>query len=168
MRKSKGYYRDRDKWKCIIVIDGKQKFIGYFDTEEMAHKAYVEACIEHGYENRINGYLDDENVRKRRLERANIYGKKSYIELKEEIIIAYGSICQCCGENNPEFLTIDHINEDGAKHRKEIGKSAGCNFYRWLRKNNYPKDNFQLLCYNCNCAKHRFGYCPHKLNRYQG
>ncbi len=49
-----------------------------------------------------------------------------------------------------EWLTIDHINNDGAAHRKEIGE-GGTNFYRWLRKNNYPL-GFRTLCWNCNCG----------------
>ena len=34
--------------------------------------------------------------------------------------------------------------------------------YRWLKKHGFPKEGFQLLCYNCNCAKGFFGKCPHK------
>lgn len=30
--------------------------------------------------------------------------------------------CACCGDGHIEFLTIDHINGDGNKHRKEIGQ----------------------------------------------
>lgn len=41
---------------------------------------------------------------------------------------------------------------------------SGWNFYRWLKNNGFPKKDFQLLCFNCNCAKGFFGMCPHKYN----
>jgi hypothetical protein len=76
------------------------------------------------------------------------------------ILQAYGGKCVCCGETIPQFLNIDHINNDGAKHRREIGGSSGLQI--WIEKNNYPKD-FQILCYNCNVGKYlNGGVCPHK------
>lgn len=68
-------------------------------------------------------------------------------------------ICACCGEKEILFLTIDHINNNGNKERKEL-KKMGRTYYVWLRKNNYP-DGLQVLCMNCNWAKGRFGLCPH-------
>lgn len=67
--------------------------------------------------------------------------------------------CACCGETTLEFLTIDHVNGGGNKHRKEIG--GGGNFYRWLVKNDFP-EGFQVLCMNCNWAKGKYGECPHQ------
>jgi len=80
---------------------------------------------------------------------------------KVKIIEAYGSKCVCCGETLLEFLTIDHINNDGAADRKENKHGSGGKLYRWLIQNNFPKEGYQLLCYNCNCSKGFFGYCPH-------
>ena len=68
--------------------------------------------------------------------------------------------CICCGETHFEFLTIDHINGGGEAHRKSIG-GPGRTMDRWLRLNGYP-DGFRVLCYNCNNAIGRYGYCPHK------
>lgn len=66
--------------------------------------------------------------------------------------------CMCCGENIYEFLTIDHINGGGRKHRTEIKGTI----YKWLVDNNFP-DGFQVLCYNCNSGKRvNNGVCPHK------
>jgi hypothetical protein len=74
---------------------------------------------------------------------------------------AYGNRCVCCGETNVRFLTIDHINSDGAEHkRKTNGKSQ--KIARWLKANNYP-DGFQVLCFNCNCGRAlNGGICPHQ------
>jgi len=80
---------------------------------------------------------------------------------KIKVMENYGGKCVCCGECAIEFLTIDHINDDGSQIRKETKQGTGGKLYRWLIKNNFPKDNYQILCYNCNCAKGFFGYCPH-------
>lgn len=86
------------------------------------------------------------------------YFKERDIKEKSLIFEHYGKKCECCGEDNPKFLTIDHINGGGTKHRKKIGNKIN----RWLVKNNFPK-GFQVLCFNCNWGKHiNGGICPHK------
>ena len=80
------------------------------------------------------------------------------IRLKIGAFNAYGGcICVCCGESILEFLSIDHINGGGTKHKKEINQ----HIYEWLRDNKYPS-GFQVLCHNCNQAKGYFGCCPHQ------
>jgi hypothetical protein len=81
--------------------------------------------------------------------------------LKQEVLSHYGTHCACCGESTFEFLQIDHVNNDGAAHRKAIGRGAGTGTYNWLKKNGWPK-GFQALCANCNFAKSRYGRCPHQ------
>jgi len=75
--------------------------------------------------------------------------------------------CSCCGETEYLFLHIDHINGDGAEHRKlmskEFGRKQGGNdLLYWLKKHNYPP-GFQILCANCNLGKRLQKDCPHKL-----
>ncbi len=70
-------------------------------------------------------------------------------------------ICACCGESTEAFLTIDHINGGGHKHRKQIGRHT---IYAWLRRNGFPL-GFQVLCMNCNFAKGKLGTCPHQIKR---
>lgn len=80
-------------------------------------------------------------------------------KLRDEVFAAYGGYrCKCCGEKTPEFLQIDHINNDGAEHRRILGTTS---IYYWLKKAGFPK-GFQVLCANCNYAKARYGYCPHR------
>lgn len=83
-------------------------------------------------------------------------------ELKFEVMYRLcgnsNPICQCCCEDSIEFLSIDHINNNGAKQRREDKSSA--KICRWLKKNNYPK-GYQVLCFNCNMAKALYGSCPH-------
>jgi len=99
----------------------------------------------------------------------NLESKKQRELFKIEIISEYGGRCACCGETESIFLNIDHIDNNGSSHRKELSKKTGLkmtgsNFYRWLKKQGYPKDNYQILCFNCNFAKHVLGKCPHQQN----
>ena len=92
----------------------------------------------------------------------NQESKETRLRIKKQVFSHYGNTCVCCGETIPGFLTIDHINGDGHKHRREIGKQGGIDFYTWIIKNNYP-NNLQILCWNCNCGRQgNNGVCPHR------
>jgi hypothetical protein len=52
--------------------------------------------------------------RETRLRKSKEYERRC----KQKIIDAYGGKCQCCGESIFEFLSIDHIHNDGAQERK--------------------------------------------------
>lgn len=87
--------------------------------------------------------------------------------LREEVFAAYGGYrCSCCGETERLFLTIDHVENDGARMRADgTHGRGGTQFYQWLRINGFPK-GFQVLCVNCNYGKHRNGgVCPHKSGK---
>ncbi|KKL70161.1 hypothetical protein LCGC14_2107650 [marine sediment metagenome] len=88
------------------------------------------------------------------------YKRKSYAKLRKEVLDAYGNACACCGVSQEKFLSMDHINGGGQRHRASIGH--GNAFYRWLKEKGFPKNEFQLLCHNCNFAKGIYGVCPHK------
>jgi len=89
------------------------------------------------------------------------YRQRKRFDRKLQVLSHYGSKCQCCGEDNPDLLTIDHVNGGGNKHRRSIGESSG--IHRWLVKNNFP-DGFRLLCFNCNCGRQiNGGVCPHTM-----
>jgi hypothetical protein len=89
-------------------------------------------------------------------------GKERYRKLRRAVLEAYGGECPhcaCCGDRHEEFLTIDHINNDGAKDRRE-GK-RGIGFYTWLINSGFPS-GYRVLCMNCNFSLGMRGYCPHK------
>jgi hypothetical protein len=91
------------------------------------------------------------------------YSQRTRQRLRLEILIHYGGnppICSCCGENHIEFLSIDHIDGGGNKHRLEQASKIG-GFYSWLKRNNFPK-GYRVLCHNCNQSIGLYGYCPHK------
>lgn len=93
--------------------------------------------------------------------RANELQKKRYRALRAQIIFAFVSVCQCCGEAEPMFLELDHISNDGAAHRREIGRGSHATYKR-VKDAGFPRDRFRLLCANCNQGRQRNGgMCPH-------
>lgn len=42
------------------------------------------------------------------------------------------------------------------------GRRTGSALYRHIIEHGFP-DSFQVLCYNCNCAKRNRSWCPHQL-----
>jgi hypothetical protein len=86
-------------------------------------------------------------------------------QLRDETFTAYGGyVCACCGETNPGFLSLDHIDNNGNAHRRAIKRKSGVGFQYWLKKNGFPP-GIQILCYNCNLGRAFAGggICPHKL-----
>jgi hypothetical protein len=76
--------------------------------------------------------------------------------VRDTLIQAYGGRCLKCQEQNRLFLEFDHINDDGYKDRRK-GRSSDIvlyHVYQHYRKTGVVDDKFQLLCCNCNHAKH--------------
>lgn len=83
--------------------------------------------------------------------------------LKTQMIAAYGGYCICCGEDQYEFLSIDHRTPEAKKRDAEtLSAPFGAGLYAHLRRLGWPKDDYQLLCMNCNFAKGKYGVCPHQ------
>ena len=76
---------------------------------------------------------------------------------KQKVFDHYGWECKCCGESELHFLTIDHIN--GITDEPKSCR-AGSSFYWYIVKQGFP-DKYQTLCFNCNGAKGKLGFCPH-------
>jgi len=76
---------------------------------------------------------------------------KQHQELRREIITYYGgdppkcAICEC---DLYEVLSVDHLFNNGANHRRQVGS----NIYASIKKDNFPQE-FQVLCRNCNWLK---------------
>jgi len=133
--------------ECKIYMKAKDK-IGYY-----RHKAN-NLCVVCGETKNVDGVLcsscaiinndKSKNIRKNQ---------------KKLVMDHYGNKCFCCGETNIQFLTIDHINNDGYKQDKKTRVVL----YRWIINNNFPEKMFQIACYNCNCGRAKNnGICPHQ------
>jgi hypothetical protein len=110
-------------------------------------------CTRCGTSERLDGYEYCNNCK--------IKNKLRMDKLKDETFVAYGGyVCACCGETNKVFLTIDHINNDGYKSRKEGKRTRDLRLL--LKKQGYPP-GFRVLCFNCNSGRHiNGGTCPHQ------
>lgn len=75
------------------------------------------------------------------------------------VLAKYGNKCECCGDENPEFLVIDHINGGGTKERKAL-TPWGVYIKLFNSKERLP--GYRILCHNCNASMAIYGYCPHK------
>lgn len=76
------------------------------------------------------------------------------------ILAAYGPRCACCGESRQQFLTLDHVNGDGAAERGARGTNLPVKrrLAALVKRGEIPT-TYQLLCYNCNCARGARGWC---------
>lgn len=104
---------------------------------------------------------DEQRLDQRRRAHANDAGrparKREYREkLKLDVIEGYGGACACCGNEYLPHLTLDHVNGGGRAERAALG--GGANLYRLLRREGFP-EGYQVLCFNCNAAKHFLGRC---------
>jgi hypothetical protein len=82
--------------------------------------------------------------------------------LKFQVFEGLGNKCACCGEDHLHFMTVDHVQNDGADHRRELGSTNIEVIYRQVVKDNFDPLKWQMLCMNCNFAKGHYGVCPHK------
>ena len=76
----------------------------------------------------------------------------------------YGRSCECCGENNLKFLSIDHINNDGNLQRLQFKgqEKLFTHVAKQIASGIAPTD-LRVLCHNCNFGRqHNGGICPHK------
>jgi hypothetical protein len=73
---------------------------------------------------------------------------------------AYACGCACCGEREPLFLSIDHINGRGCDERKLKGTRRVTILKAYVEGR---RPDLQVLCMNCNLGKHlNGGICPHQ------
>ncbi len=154
IRQKNKEYRERNKEKIK-----KQKHESYLRNKEKV-KQRVKEYKQNNKDKvraRQKKYMQQPNVKSR----FNKYNREWSKKRREIVISHYGGVCACCEESQIEFLSMDHINGDGAKHRRELKKNGHIHIYDWLIKNNFP-EGFQVLCMNCNWAKGKYGYCPHK------
>lgn len=114
-----------------------------------------------------NTYWSRQKTKPAFIEKERKRGREYWRKIRDEAIKAYGGyICRCCRETEPKFLGIDHMFDDGADHRREMGYGTG--IAGWLKKRGYPP-GYQVLCHNCNLGRAlNKGICPHQEARSTG
>jgi len=65
------------------------------------------------------------------IERAKCLARQKNAELRNIVIKRYGGVCVCCGEAEPKFLTMDHVENNGQHMRKNV-HGTGVAVYRWI------------------------------------
>ncbi len=103
----------------------------------------------------------DPEYRIRRNKSNSVSWKAMKQTLRKEFYEKYGGKCNCCGEGNWKFLTIDHVQNDGGKERKALSGNSIALYKKALER--IDPERYQILCYNCNCGRAYNGdVCPHK------
>lgn len=124
---------------------------------------------EYYQKNKESRKMYSKKYRQENKEKYREYFKKTNTKIKELVYNHYSNEvieCACCGEKEIDFLSLDHIYNNGAKHKKKI-KGGGFSILRWAIKNNFPPI-FQLLCMNCNVSKGKKANnckCIHQIRR---
>lgn len=123
-----------------------------------------ELCVDCGEKPRYRTYRTCQACYyKRNREKLNADSRRYNQRLRDECFAGYGGRCACppCGETNPLFLTLDHVNRNGAEEKRKLGHTSNLQTYRHAIDLGFP-DDYQLLCFNCNCGRERNdGVCPH-------
>ena len=85
------------------------------------------------------------------------YARERDRRIYRAVIEGYGGRCVCCGESEFAFLTLDHVEGGGRTEVRKIGRRK---MLLTILKQGFP-EGYQILCWNCNAAKHFKGRCPH-------
>ncbi len=129
----------------------KQQFQEYYQGTREVRKAYANRYYQE-HKERIIAYkkrywqLNKERLSAKDKERVT----RNRAILKRDVLTHYGGgKCACvkCSFSDIRALSIDHLGGGGNKHRVRIN-----NFYRWLKRGEYPK-GYQTLCMNCQFIK---------------
>lgn len=118
--------------KCNVVLNNSN-WKSYYQKR----KYYIcNECISIHLKNKYKNNKDYHN-----LNQANRLYKQ-----RKSVIEKYGNKCNYCEESEYSKLTIDHVNGGGNKHRKLSNV-----IYELY--SNQINEEYQILCYNCNCSK---------------
>lgn len=88
--------------------------------------------------------------------------KYDTLKLGAFVIVADGKAIQCAYPDCPiraiEALHLDHIRNDGARHRRKHNGAGGVHTYQWVLKNpGKAQHRLQILCSIHDRMKQRLG-----------
>lgn len=150
-------HTDRQAYRKAYYQANKAHILEHNKQYRETHKEQIRATqLRWAQEHREAHRLANRLYRERHLEKAKEHAKRWRTKYKFDALSHYSiadcPICAHCGITDVDVLCIDHINNDGATHRKKLKLLGGYNFYLWLRQQGYP-EGFQVLCFNCNHKK---------------
>ena len=133
-----------------------QKKRAYYEE----NKEYIEQKkSEWKAENREKVLTSKRKYNKKNREKVNRSSTEGRKERRLIVLLHYSNgkpMCACCGNNDYDKLTIDHIIPRSGEHL--LKHMTGSRIYGWLINNNFP-DGYQVLCASCNCSKKSGGSC---------
>lgn len=126
----------------------------YHQRYYLEHKEQWKGYRQDEEERRVCGRNYYQKHREEVRERQRKYSQRRSKEIKIEVLTHYGKgelACVKCGYSDTKALSLDHIDNTGAKERKQC-RTTGWQFYLKLKNNGYPK-GYQTLCMNCQWVK---------------
>jgi hypothetical protein len=169
---AKGYIEKRRqdmKSKNLCTRCGNPTFEGKPDCPECTTetkqrgKSYREKCRQDKVCISCGGSVSSEVLRCESCRAmANKNGRDTQKKNKTSVMTHYGKDGKliCCWDgcivNDVDMLTLDHIENNGAEHRREYtktGRGGGAQLYNKLIAEGFPK-GYQTLCANHNLKKH--------------
>ena len=76
-------------------------------------------------------------------------GREYYRKAVRKVFALFGSKCFRCGFDDLRALQLDHVEGGGRAHRRKTGS----HLYARILSGKESKEQFQLLCANCNWIK---------------
>lgn len=145
-------YRARLKEQGVLSKRQSEYYRKYVSNPENAQKKKDQA----------KAYY--ERTKEERREIAAAFTRRYRDGLKDKVLKHYSNDelkCNNCGIDVYSVLTLDHINNDGADHKRKLsksGKASSSRIYKDLVDRNYP-EGYQVLCFNCNYHKEFMKRC---------
>lgn len=154
LKRIRDFYHERSRWT------GKRNRAGMCkdcrkatDVVRYAARQADGTCLRCGEPRDLPGRSCSECLRKIRAR---------YAKAADAVYAHYGDACVCCGERDRNFLTLDHVNNDGAQQRRAGFRGELHRLWALAKRVGWPSD-LQVLCGNCQLGKLRNrGTCPHR------
>lgn len=159
------------RWTAIKQFGGKCVHCGELNIHFLAIAENRRgAPLRHRHHARIYQYLHAYGERRRDVH-VHCYNcsrscpkRRGVSTLRQRFIASRGGQCECCGEDSPLALTLEHVGGWGYRHRSAKTLTQ-C--YLDALGNRIAASKFQLLCMNCNFLRRRsmiapMTRCPHR------
>lgn len=149
----------------LIRKNGKKSWCKqcYNEKSSIYYHDHTEKCLDkcnERYNNKKKEIMQQQKeYRHRNKEKVNIWYREYNNRVKTKFFDLYGGKCECCGETEYGFLSLDHVNGQVGQ-KKDSAKST------WIKAiKTFPNREYRVLCMNCNFAIRYGRICPHKKDK---